>query len=394
MGYWVLDIVLGLVLLGYLVSGLRRGFTRSLGAVLGLVVGAVAAFFLVPLAGGFIADSSWRTVGSIVLVIALLIAGHALGSGIGRSIARRFEDTPLRVIDRILGAAVNVVIAALVISLVSASVSSLGVPLLSQATGQSVVISTINRWTPTPVKSFLARVRSAAVTDGIPSIVEALGGVTSTPDLPDIDTESDALQAASRSVVRVSGNAFACGQSQSGTGFVIAPDRVVTNAHVLAGVTEPVVEARSGDVLAGTVVYFDPIDDLAVIAVDDLSAPALDLAPPLLVDAEGVYQGYPYGGPFTTGPAEVLAVGTENVEDIYGASASPRAIYTIAADIQQGDSGGPFLTLDGTVAGVVFAKSANTPNLGYAMTNAELEPIVSGMPDFVDRVGTGTCIDG
>src|SRR5690606_26696731 len=136
--------------------------------------------------------------------------------------------------------------------------------------------------------------------------------------VPDVDTGTDALAAAAQSVVRISGTAYACGQNQSGTGFVIAPDRVVTNAHVVAGVPNPVVEAPNGQALDGSVVYFDPADDLAVIAVAGLAAQPLDLAAPLEPGDDAVIDGYPYGGPFTSGPAEVLAVSTERLEDIYG----------------------------------------------------------------------------
>jgi S1-C subfamily serine protease len=391
---WPIDIVLGLVLLGYLFAGLRRGFARSIGGIIGVIAGGIAAFYVVPIVGGLIEDSFWRLLGSVATAIALVALGNAIGSGIGRSIARRFEDTPLRVVDRLLGAIVNVLAAALVISLIAASVAPLGIPVLSQAVGDSVVISTIDAATPKPVQQLLARIRSTAVTDTIPSIVDAFGGITTAPGLPEVDTGTDSLTAAAASVVRVSGNAFACGQSQSGTGFVVAKNRIVTNAHVVSGVTQPVVEVPGGGALSGRVVYFDPIDDLAVIAVTELSAPVLPLAATLTKGDDAVYDGYPFGGPFTTGPARVLAVGTETVDDIYGQSATPRAVYTLAADVQQGDSGGPLLTTDGAVAGVVFAKSAKTANLGYAMTVDELSPVVDEASALTATVASGHCVTG
>jgi len=199
---------------------------------------------------------------------------------------------------------------------------------------------------------------------------------------------------AAASVVRVTGNAAGCGQNQSGTGFVVADGRVVTNAHVVAGVREPVIEQEDGKAVAGRVVYFDPIDDLAIIAVSGLDAQPLALSGVLAVGDEAVYDGYPFGGPFTTGAAKVLSVGPEQIEDIYGEAATPREIYSIAADIQQGDSGGPLLTPEGQVAGVVFAKSAGTSNLGYAMTVTELAPVVAQAAGLDSPVESGTCIVG
>ena len=391
---WFIDIPLLLLLAGYLLNGLRRGFARSLGAIVGVVAGGIAAFYLVPLVGGFVPDAFWRFLASIGIAIGLLILGHGLGSSIGNAIAKQFPDGPLRVIDRILGAAVNVVLAALVISLLAASVAPLGVPLLSQAVGQSTVISTIDRLTPEPVQSFVARARSIAVTDTIPSIVGVFGGETEATATPDAETQTDVLREAAASVVKITGNAFECGQSQSGTGFVIAGDRIVTNAHVVAGVSEPVVDVPGGDVLPGRIVYFDPIDDLAVIAVSGLEAATLDLSPVLAVGDDAVFDGYPFGGPFTTGPATVMAVGSQQVDDIYSDTSTARDIYTLAASIQEGDSGGPLLATDGTVAGVVFARSAASDTIGYAMTVDELAPVVTAARTLTDRVDTGACISG
>jgi S1-C subfamily serine protease len=391
---WVIDILLGLTLIGYVINGFRRGFARSTAVIIGVLLGAVAAFFVVPLVGGWVPDTAWRTLASVGVAIGLIVIGHTLGALVGGAIGRALQRGPLRLLDRVLGAVVSLVVSALVISLLAASVAPLGIPLLSQAVAQSVVITNINRFTPEPVQSFLARARSIAVTDTIPTIVGVIGGSSGSGDVPDVDTQTDVLQEAAASVVRVTGNAAGCGQNQSGTGFVVADGRVVTNAHVVAGVTEPVVEMPGGFAQSGTIVYFDPIDDLAVIAVGGLDAEPLALAPLLATGDTAVYDGYPFGGPFTTGPVEVLDVGTQPIEDIYGDAATPREIYTLAADIQQGDSGGPVVTSDGTVAGVVFAKNASTPNVGYAMTVTELAPVVSEAAALTDTVSSGACITG
>jgi S1-C subfamily serine protease len=387
----VLDVILLVALVGYVVSGARKGLAHSLGSMIGVVAGAIAAFFLVPLIGGLIAEQLWRVLASIGLIVVLIGLGHGIGARVGDAIARAFRRSPLRVIDRVLGAIANGIVAALMFSLVAASVAPLGVPLVSAAIGQSVVLRSIADATPAPVEGFLARVRSTAVRDTIPSIVETIGGVTAPPALPEVDTGTGALAAAAASVVRVSGNASACAQSQSGTGFVVAPGRVLTNAHVVAGVIEPVVETPDGGALAARVVYFDPTGDIAVLAAGDLDEPALPLADTLAAGDTAVYDGYPFGGPFVTGPAKVLSVSTERVDDIYGEATDEREIYALAADIQQGNSGGPLLTADGEVAGVVFAKSATTANVGFAMTPSEFGPVIADAADLTDRVDSGSC---
>ena len=386
----VLDVLLIVLLIAYVVYGFRNGLSRSIFVIAGVVAGAIAAFFVVPLVTGWVAWSLARPVVTIAVTVALVAAGHALGSSLGRGIRRGIERTPLSGLDRLLGAVVTGIAAALVASVVGSTVSQLGVPVLSRATAGSAVLRTINALTPDPVEAWVAQLKSIVADSGLPVISDALGGPA--PVIPQLDTGSPQLNAAAQSVVRITGNAFACGVSQSGTGFVVADDRVVTNAHVVAGVTEPVVEAPNGEAIAGSIVYFDPVLDLAIIAVPGLTAAPLPLGGSLPAGTDAAVQGYPFGGPFTSGAARVMQVGTAQVDDIYGTSTHPREVYTLAADVRQGNSGGPVLTLDGTVAGVVFARSADTASVGFAMTMAELDPVAAEASTLTATVSSGDCI--
>lgn len=390
----LLDVLLILLFLVYLGEGWRSGFARTISATAGLVVGGIAGFFAIPFVAGIIPEPFWRIVVTIAVAVGLLIGGHTAGAAIGRVIRGRVADTALSTPDRVFGALANVVISALVTALIAGSVGALGIPFLTAAISDSWVLKGIERITPQPVDAALARLRSIVLEEGLPSIGEALGGISTSPGVPDVDTGTDALAAASLSVVRISGNAYACGQNQSGSGFVVSTDRIVTNAHVVAGVPEPVVEAPNGQALDGRVVYFDPKDDLAVIAVSGLSAPPLDLSFTLGVGDDAVVDGYPFGGPFTTGAAEVLAVSTEQIADIYGQTTTAREVYSLAAHVNPGNSGGPLLTTDGDIAGVVFARSATDDDLGYAMTNTELGPVVDAAPTLSNAITPGNCITG
>ena len=388
----LLDLLLVLLLVGYLVYGYLNGFVRSLGTIVGIAAGVVAAFFAVPLVGAWVPSPVWRIAATVAVAVGLVLAGHAAGAAVGYAIRRRVERTPLRVVDRVLGAAVTGIAAALVASVLAFSVGSLGVPLLSRAIATSAVLRAIDTLTPDPVQAFLAQLRSTAIDEGLPHIIGAFGGAP--PGLPSIETNNPALAVAAQSVVRITGNAYACGQSQSGSGFVVSTDRVVTNAHVVAGVSEPVIELPSGEVLAGRVVYFDPLDDLAVIAVDGMSAAPLQLTVTLSPGSAAVVNGYPYGGPFTSTAAEVISVDTAQVDDIYGTSTSPREVYTLAADVREGNSGGPLLAESGAVTGVIFARSADSPTVGYAMTMAELTPVAAEAPSLGESVSSGECVGG
>lgn len=386
----VLDALLVLMLLAYVVYGFRNGLSRSAFTIAGVVAGVIAAFFLAPVVAGWVPFPFFRLGATVLVAIGLVALGHAVGSAIGRGIRRGLAKSPLSGIDRLLGAVVTAVVAALVASMVAFSVGQLGVPLLSRAIAGSTVLRTIDSLTPDPVQAFLAQVRAETVDRGIPLISGALGGQT--PVIPSIDTGSAALNTAAQSVVRITGNAYACGQSQSGSGFVVSPERIVTNAHVVAGVSEPVVESPAGQALSGSVVYFDPLNDLAVIAVPGLSAPPLALGTTLTAGTDAAFQGYPYGGPFASGAANVLSVSTASIPDIYGRSQTSREVYTLAADIREGNSGGPLLGLDGRVTGVVFARDGDTTDVGYAMTMAELDPVAAQAAELSTAVSSGNCI--
>jgi len=392
-GAWLLDLLLLVLLAGYVFSGYRRGLLHSVFALLGVAAGAVVAYFAIPLVGSWVPQPMWRIVATVFVAIALVVFGHSLGASIGRRVRSSLKKSPLRFVDRLLGAVVTGVAAALIAALLALSVTALGVPALSQAIGSSTVLRGISDATPDPVESFLAQLRATVVDDGLPLITEALGGTTS-PELPRADTGTDALTTAAASVVRITGNAYECGQNQTGSGFVVATDRVVTNAHVVAGVTEPIVEIPGGAALPGRVVYFDPAKDLAVIAVNGMTTAPLPLAENLPRGTVGVVDGYPYGGPFSTKPAKVLSVATTSVDDIYGDASGSREIYTLAADVREGNSGGPLLSEDGAVAGVVFAKSADLANVGYALTMTELSPVAAQAFGLTATVESGTCVRG
>ncbi|WP_104167226.1 MarP family serine protease [Cryobacterium sp. N22] len=390
-GSIILDVILVVLLVASLGAGYRSGLIGSLSGVLGLVAGAVAAYFVVPLVPTWVPAAEWRTPASIAAALLLVISGLTIGESIGRALRRR-TPRKLRGVDRLFGAVIGVAAAAAVMSMVAFSVGALGIPPLTSAIASSGVVRTIDSVTPDPVKSFLAQLRSTVVEDGLPLISDAFGGQS--PALPEAQLDSAALDTAAASVLRITGNAVACGQSQSGSGFVVAPERVMTNAHVVAGVTEAVVEVPGAGALTGDIVYFDPVDDLAIIAVPGLAAAPLTLQGDLAVNSEGVSLGYPFGGPFDSDPARVMSVGSMLVADIYGQSPTDRAVYTLAADVQQGESGGPLLNVDGRVAGVIFAKAANTANVGYALAMSEVAPVVAQADGLSATVSSGTCIQG
>lgn len=387
----VVDVIVVLLLVGACVAGVRRGFFASIGALAGLAAGAFAAFWLTPLVSAWVPSSVWRGPAVLLTAIGLVFAGVALGSAIGSALRTGADRLKLRGAERFLGGIASVLAAILALALVAPAIAVAGIPVVSSAVASSAVLRGIEAATPDPVAAALAQLRGAVLDDSLPGLGLLLGPATAEP-APPIALDDPQLQRASASVARISGNAYACGRGSSGTGFVVAEDRVVTNAHVVAGVDTPIVELPGVAAREGRVVYFDPIDDLAVIAVDGLGAAALPLSATLAAGAAAVVQGYPYGGPFTMVPAGVLSVGTASVPDVYDTSWNPREIYSLEAVVRPGNSGGPLLTGDGEVAGVVFARAQDDENLGYAMTMTELTPVADRAPSLTSTVSTGACV--
>jgi S1-C subfamily serine protease len=390
-GLTVLDLVLILALLSYLIYGLRNGFLVTVGGLAGFAAGAVAAFFAVPLVSTFVADSGWRLTAIIAAAVVLMALGHGLGTMVGRQIRGAMRIRPLRAVDRLVGGALNLVVSALVMSMLAFSVSSLGVPVVSQQLAESKVIRFIDGLTPTPVKATMAELRSTVIGNGIPTLFEGLDQGQPV-QVPNASTNTPALNKAAQSVLRIAGTAYECGQNQTGTGFVVSTGRVVTNAHVVAGVSQPVVEMPDGGAMPGRVVYFDTKRDLAVLAVDNLPSQPLPLSRDLPGGSQAAFAGYPHGGPFQSKPATVQDIATVLVPDIYGNNPSPEDIYRLAGDVQPGNSGGPLLTTDGQVAGVIFAKATSDAEVGFAITMSDLNPVAQQAPTLSSPVSSGQCI--
>ncbi len=387
----LVDVIVVGALVIALILGVVRGFLASVGTITGLVAGALAALWLVPLAGPLIPDAAWRGFALAAGAVVLVVLGTVIGATLGDLLRRGVERTPLRWLDRLTGGVFSLVAMALAVLLVSATMTVTGAPVVASAVASSRVLSWIDDLTPAPVDAVLAQLRGIVIDEGLPRLGELLRPEVA-PTAPPIALDDPELQAAAASVARISGTAYACGVAMTGSGFVAGEDLVVTNAHVVAGVEMPLVELPGRSVLEGRVVYFDPIGDLAVIAVGGLAAVPLAVADPVVAGAAVAVQGYPLGGPFTSTPAHVLSVGTVPVPDIHDEDVAMREIYSLEANVLPGNSGGPLLTDAGQVTGVVFARGEEGESRGYAMTTNELRPALAASSTAGPTVSTGSCI--
>lgn len=383
----LLDVLLVVVLLGYLFYGFSRGFFNSLCSLAGLVAGGAAAFWAAPWVSAQV-DAPYRVGAVLATVLVLLVAGQLLGGLVGRALSSVTERMHLGLLNRVAGAALDVAVAALVLFLLASFVGRLGIPPVSQQVASSAVLRTIDEHTPDPVRAAVTGARDAV--GGTAGIRQLDALLFPAQEAPAQGVDTPALREAGRSVVQVYGTAEACSQNQTGSGFVPAPGQVVTNAHVVAGVDDPVVQTRDGRVHTAAVVHYDPAADLAVLAVPQLSVPALPLGEDPGRGDPAAVMGYPLGGPFTAGPATVQGTALTSVQDVGTGDGGTLPIIQFAGEVEQGNSGGPLVAQDGSVAGVVFAKALED-EIGYALTLDELRDALAAAAGATRPVVPGTC---
>ncbi|MCV7539167.1 MarP family serine protease [Micrococcus luteus] len=429
LGLTWLDVLLIVALAMLLVQGHRRGLWVVLGNLVGLVGGAAIAFYALPEVAKFVTAPQWRWAALIATLVVLVAAGQYVGAAIGEAIRLRVNLPALRLVDRLLGALATGLAGALVLWLVAFSIAASGSTAVTREVTRSRVIAALDTVMPDSLLAWAARSRSAVADldvlpelelpapvpetdDGVraapaPAATPGLPSAASSPSAPPSATttapasststaapSTPAASSASAAVVRLTGTAAQCNQVQSGSGVAVAPDRVLTNAHVVLGVDAPTVTDRARGVHAARIVHLDTAHDLAVLAVDDADLPVMPVGAELTGGASASVLGYPDGGPFASTPATVQAVGEVPLGDVLTGAASMVDVYTLAADIRHGYSGGPVVDAAGNLAGLVFARAPGSDAVGYALTADTIAPVVAAAPGMTATVPSGDCVPG
>lgn len=390
---WV-DLLVVLLALLAGASGLRSGLVTALFSFLGVFAGAVVALKVTPLLLSNLHGGAARLgvgVGSVVLLIAL---GETFGMWAGRSIRDHITSAKLTGVDNALGAVLQFVAVFVIAWLVALPfTSATAVPGLASAITRSSVLSTVDSTMPPAAKELPNELRRVLGVSGFP---DALEPFSQTPvqaiEPPDPGlSSSDLVRDARSSVVKVRGRASSCARTLEGTGFVVAPHRVMTNAHVVAGTDKISLEIGRGEFDAD-VVHYDPSTDLAVLSVPDLDAHALPLARgPADSGDDVIALGYPLDGPYTASPGRVRERINLRGPDIYESNTVVRDVYTVRGKVQSGNSGGPLVDPQGNVVGVVFGAAVDNPDTGFALTSDEVADEVAAAAGESQPVPTGEC---
>jgi S1-C subfamily serine protease len=377
------------------ISGWRSGALGSLLSFVGVLLGAIAGVLLAPHLVSHIAAPRAKLFAALFLILALVVIGEVAGVVLGRAVRGAIRSRSIRTVDSIIGVAVQLVVVLTAAWLLATPLTqSKDQPELAAAVRGSRVLAHVNDVAPPWLKTVPKRLSALLNTSGLPAVLEPFSRTPVNPVAsPDPElADNPVVQATAPSVVKVRSLAPSCQKVLEGSGFVIAPDRVMTNAHVVAGSNSVQIYA-SGNPLDATVVSYDPAVDIAILAVPNLPPPPLAFAQgDAKTGASVVVLGYPGGGNFTATPARIRELIKLSGPDIYRDPAPvTRDVYTIRAGVEQGNSGGPLIDLDGHVLGVVFGAAVDDPDTGFVLTADEVASQLSRIGD-TQMVGTGSCV--
>ncbi|WP_328668675.1 MarP family serine protease [Streptomyces sp. NBC_00328] len=390
----VLDLLLMLVILVYAASGYRRGLVAGCVSLAGFVGGAVIGVWVLPWMMELVtAGTPAATVTAVLTVLVPGVVGHELAGRLALKLRRELDQGPLRVADGIGGAAANT-LAVLLVAWVAASVlGASSSTVVTQSIRNSALLGAVQNTMPETTPTWFSRATSALTEAGFPQVFnpfenEPAAGVAK----PSGDSVTpSATNAAKQSTVKVEG--VSGNQGREGSGFVYAPHRVMTNAHVVAGIDRPTVRVGGvGRPYQARVVLFDPQKDVAVLYVPALRAPVLHFDGVASRGDSAVVAGYPQDGGLDLQAATVAGRINATGQNIYNSGTVTREIYSIRSTVRPGNSGGPLLTTDGEVYGVVFARSTSDDETGYVLTAHEVASDAKKAAHATARVDTGDLV--
>src|ERR1700758_82558 len=374
-------------------SGWRSGALGSLMSFLGVVLGAVAGVLLAPHLVDHIGGPRTKLFVALFLILGLVVVGEVAGVVLGRALRGAIRNPAFRAVDSVIGVVLQVVAVMVAAWLLASPLRSSDQQTLAQAFDGSMIRKQVDQVAPSWLKTVPNRLSALLNTSGISDVWQPFGRTPIGPvEAPDLSLAGNAVVAQVKaSVVKIRGLANECQKVLEGTGFVVSANRVMSNAHVVAGADTVTVESN-GTTYDATVVSSDPNADISILDVPNLSAQPLSFADGAAsTGTDALVLGYPGGGEFVATPARIREVIELNGPDIYRTTTVTREVYTIRGTVRQGDSGGPLLDLDGQVLGVVFGAAVDAPETGFVLTAKQVANQMA-RTGGTKPVATGPCI--
>ncbi|HEX5986188.1 MAG TPA: MarP family serine protease [Nocardioides sp.] len=386
-----LDWFLVVVVLAYAVSGYWQGFISGAFATAGLLLGGLLGVLIAPRLLGDAAPALWVSLAALFVVLVCASFGQALLQFAGSRIRDTITWQPVRALDAVGGAALSAVAVLVVSWALGVAVSGAKLPWVSDQVRESAVLKRVDDMMPARAVSALDSFNDVVGSSFFPRYLEPFAPeriIEVGPPPGKIARDPDVRRAAA-SVVKIRGE-NSCNRGVEGTGFLYSPDRIMTNAHVVAGVDDPNVVVGDTEVPA-TVVHYDEDLDVAVLAVQDVGRPFLRFDFDGQERDPGAVLGYPQDGPYDVQSARIRSEQRLRSPDIYGQGTVVREVFSLRALVRPGNSGGPLVSDDGEVLGVIFAASVTDDETGYALTAEQVRESAARGKLSADEVDTGRC---
>ncbi|MEJ5918931.1 MULTISPECIES: MarP family serine protease [unclassified Corynebacterium] len=393
-GSFVDVLLIGVVVLAMWI-GWKQGAVAASLAILGVIAGGVLGLELAPHAMKSVAGSLPKLMAGLALVLILVVIGHSVGSVAGQSIRNNLRSPTARGVDSGFGAVVQTIAALLVTWLVAVPMATVVPGFVGEQIRESRGLNIVDALAPDSMNGLVSDILRSLNQNGMPVISPSFGDQPQMEDVPADPSvvSQDVVDAVRPSIVRIMGEAPQCQRLFQGTGFVVDEDTIVTNAHVVAGAETIRLETVMG-VVDADVVHFDPVDDVAILHSYQLGLPAVEWADAPASDGDGaVVLGFPESGPFKAIPARVETTLTIRGSDIYSQGRHDRQSYVLRADVRHGNSGGPLMTPEGKVFGLIFGAGLNSEETGYALTAVETREHIEQAKDLTTPVDTEECVE-
>jgi S1-C subfamily serine protease len=392
----IVDIFLAAAILIFGWIGFRRGTLRIVLSIIGLLAGGALGALATPSLQSLISSNAFGfrpTIGltSIILGASLGMFLFGILGGFLRVVLLPFPF--MKTIDSLVGFVLAILAVASISSTLSSAAQVIPNKTVNNLFAQSQVISEIDKYLPDRFKNIAQKIQNVITDSPLPEVFRSMVESRIIPSQLEKDVEiPQSVTNSIASTVRIDGIAERCSAAMVGTGFIIANERVITNAHVVAGVKEPVITlSNSQTQLGGKVIAIDRKKDIAIIFVPGLTGEKLTFIGPVTPNEVGFVVGYPNGGKLRTSAVSVSAEFESLGTDIDGNGEARRAVIVFGGDVKPGNSGGPLLNDQGQVLGVVFAADEQNKNTGYALAPSEVAKLISESTSKTDSIATGSC---
>lgn len=380
----VLDLFIVLFVVLVVARGARTGFLAGVfslvGVVLGVLLGSRLAPFLVPENESLV----FRAGVTLASILAFAVLGDVLARAIGRSIRSRLRGSASTSLDGLGGAALGLALSLTLVWVVGLFVLQ-APPLASlhPSVKESQILHALNERMPSQFFT-----EAVSKLDPLPQIRAPQANV----DNPDEGIVQDPdVSAAASGAVRITG--IACGYGVEGSGWVAAPDLVVTNAHVVAGEAVTRVQAGgAGPSKRAQTVFFDKKNDIAILRVNNLGLTPLPIAEPTTGEPVAVL-GFPENGPLDVRPGRTGETRRVISTNAYNNGPVERTVTSFRVYVRPGNSGGPVVNADGEAVSTIFASRADSSNSGYGVPSQLVQQRLDRAAQRAKPVSTGPCIN-